>query len=149
MSDLDATAAWAGSTGQGDAGRLAITGFCWGGRIVWLYCAHNPAVKAGVAWYGRLVGQPSELTPKHPTDIAASLEVPILGLYGGADQGIPLQSVEQMRSALERGASGSQIVVYEDAPHGFNADYRPSYRKDAATDGWKRTLAWFKSHGAA
>jgi carboxymethylenebutenolidase len=94
------------------------------------------------------VGQPTDLTPKHPADIAASLEVPVLGLYGGADQGIPPQSVEQMRAALESGASGSQIVVYEEAPHGFNADYRPSYRKDAATDGWKRMLAWFKSHGA-
>jgi carboxymethylenebutenolidase len=148
MSDLDATLAWAANTGQADHVRLAITGFCWGGRIVWLYCAHNPAVKAGVAWYGRLVGQASELTPKHPVDIAASLEVPVLGLYGGADQGIPPQSIEQMRVALERGASGSQIVVYEDAPHGFNADYRPSYRKEAATDGWKRLTAWFKAHGA-
>ncbi len=149
MSDLDATLAWAASTGQADPGRSAITGFCWGGRIVWLYCAHNPAMKAGVAWYGRLVGQASELTPKHPVDIAPSLEVPVLGLYGGADQGIPPQSIEQMRVALERGASGSQIVVYEDAPHGFNADYRPSYRKEAATDGWKRMTAWFKAHGAA
>jgi carboxymethylenebutenolidase len=146
MSDLDATVAWASATGQADGSRVAITGFCWGGRIVWLYSAHNPAVKAGVAWYGRLAGQGGELTPKHPVDIAASLEVPVLGLYGGADQGIPPQSVEQMRAALERGKSGSQIVVYEDAPHGFNADYRPSYRKDAATDGWKRMLAWFKSH---
>ena len=148
LSDLDATLAWANSTGQADGARVAITGFCWGGRIVWLYSAHNPAVKAGVAWYGRLVGQGSELTPKHPVDIAASLEVPVLGLYGGADQGIPAQSVEQMRAALERGKSGSQIVVYEDAPHGFNADYRPSYRKDAAADGWKRMLAWFKGHEA-
>jgi|SRR5215813_1471385 len=147
MSDLDATRAWAAGTGQVDTGRAAITGFCWGGRIVWLYCAHNPSMRAGVAWYGRLMGQPSELTPKHPLDVAGSLEVPVLGLYGGADQGIPLQSVEQMRAALERGTSGSQIVVYEDAPHGFNADYRPSYRKEAARDGWKRMLAWFKGHG--
>jgi carboxymethylenebutenolidase len=116
---------------------------------VWLYCAHNPSVKAGVAWYGRLVGQPSELTPTHPVDIARALEVPVLGLYGGADQGIPIPTIEQMRAALERGSSGSQIVVYEDAPHGFNADYRPSYRKDTATDGWKRMAAWFKSHGVA
>jgi carboxymethylenebutenolidase len=147
MNDLDATLAWAGASGQADTGRAVITGFCWGGRIVWLYCAHNTGVKAGVAWYGRLVGQGSELTPKHPVDIARSLEVPVLGLYGGADQGIPIPTVEQMRAALERGSSGSQIVVYEDAPHGFNADYRPSYRKDTATDGWKRMLAWFKSHG--
>jgi carboxymethylenebutenolidase len=148
MSDLDATLAWASATAHADAERVAITGFCWGGRIVWLYSAHNPAVKAGVAWYGRLVGQAGELTPKHPVDVAASLDVPVLGLYGGADQGIPAQSVEQMRAALERGKSGSQIVVYEDAPHGFNADYRPSYRKEAASDGWKRMLAWFKTHGA-
>jgi len=148
MSDLDATAAWAALTGHADAARMGVTGFCWGGRIVWLYCAHNPSLKAGIAWYGRLAGQASDLTPKHPVDIAASLEVPVLGLYGGADQGIPLQTVEQMRAALERGKSGSQIVVYEDAPHGFNADYRPSYRKDAASDGWKRMLAWFKTHGA-
>lgn len=147
MSDLDATLAWAAAGGQADTARTAITGFCWGGRIVWLYCAHNPGVKAGVAWYGRLVGQASELTPKNPVDLARSLEVPVLGLYGGADQGIPIPTIEQMRAALERGSSGSQIVVYEDAPHGFNADYRPSYRKDPATDGWKRMLAWFKSHG--
>ena len=149
MSDLDATLEWAGASGQADTGRAAITGFCWGGRIVWRYCAYNPGVKAGVAWYGRLVGQGSELTPRHPVDIARSLEVPVLGLYGGADQGIPIPTIEQMRAALERGSSGSQIVVYEDAPHGFNADYRSSYRKDAATDGWKRMLAWFKSHGVA
>src|SRR5689334_331881 len=146
MSDLDATLAWAASTGHADASRAAITGFCWGGRIVWLYAAHNPSLKAGAAWYGRLVGQASELTPRHPVDVAPSLEVPVLGLYGGADQGIPQSTIEQMRAALERGNSGSQIVVYEDAPHGFNADYRPSYRKEAATDGWKRMLAWFKAH---
>lgn len=148
MSDLDATLGWAVATGQADGARAAITGFCWGGRIVWLYCAHNPGLKAGAAWYGRLVGQTSDLTPKQPVDVASSLEVPVLGLYGGADQGIPLQSVDQMRAALERGKSASQIVVYEDAPHGFNADYRPSYRKDAATDAWKRMLTWFKEHGA-
>jgi carboxymethylenebutenolidase len=149
MSDLDATLAWAGNTGHADLSRSAVTGFCWGGRIVWLYAAHNPSLKAGAAWYGRLAGPSSELTPRHPVDVAASLEVPVLGLYGGADQGIPQPTVEQMRAALERGNSGSQIVVYEDAPHGFNADYRPSYRKDAARDGWKRMLAWFKAHGAA
>ena len=149
LSDLDATLAWANSTGQADGARVAITGFCWGGRIVWLYSAHNPAVKAGVAWYGRLVGQGSELTPKNPLDIAASLDVPVLGLYGGADQGIPLDTVEKMRAALATGRSGSEIVVYKEAPHGFNADYRPSYRKDAATEGWTRMLAWFKRNGAA
>ena len=149
MSDLDAAAAWAAGTGKADTSRLAITGFCWGGRITWLYCAHNPKVKAGAAWYGRLVGQASELTPAHPVDLAAALQVPVLGLYGGADQGIPLDTVERMRAALASGKSGSEIVVYPDAPHGFNADYRPSYRKDAADDAWKRMLAWFKRHGAA
>ena len=149
MSDLDAAAAWAAGTGKADTSRLAITGFCWGGRITWLYCAHNPKVKAGAAWYGRLVGQASELTPAHPVDLAAALQVPVLGLYGGADQGIPLDTVERMRAALASGKSGSEIVVYPEAPHGFNADYRPSYRKDAADDAWKRMLAWFKRHGAA
>jgi len=148
MSDLDATVAWAGGTGRADATRLAITGFCWGGRITWLYCAHNADVKAGVAWYGRLVGQSNALMPKNPIDLAASLTVPVLGLYGGADQGIPVRSVEEMRAALSKGGSGSELVVYPDAPHGFNADYRPSYRKEAAEDGWKRMLAWFSSHGA-
>jgi carboxymethylenebutenolidase len=149
MSDLDAAGAWAAGTGKGDTNRLAITGFCWGGRITWLYCAHNPKVKAGAAWYGRLTGQASELTPAHPVDLAATLQVPVLGLYGGADQGIPLDTVERMRAALASGKSGSEIVVYPDAPHGFNADYRPSYRKDAADDAWKRMLAWFQRHGAA
>ena len=147
MSDLDSTVAWAAKNG-GSADRLAITGFCWGGRITWLYCAHNPRVKAGVAWYGRLVGPPSALMPKNPIDIAATLKVPVLGLYGGADQGIPVQSVDEMRAALARGTSGSELVVYPDTPHGFNADYRPSYRREAAEDGWKRMLAWFKAHGA-
>ena len=149
MSDLDAAVAWAAGTGAGDVSRLAVTGFCWGGRIAWLYAAHNPQVRAAVAWYGRLVGQTGELTPANPIDLAPALTVPVLGLYGGADQGIPLDSVEKMRAALATGRSGSEIVVYEDAPHGFNADYRPSYRKDAATDGWMRMLAWFKRHGAA
>ncbi len=148
MGDLDATVAWAGGTGKADTTRLAITGFCWGGRITWLYCAHNPHVSAGAAWYGRLVGQANALMPKNPIDLAASLKVPVLGLYGGADQGIPAHSVEEMRAALARGTSGSELVVYPDAPHGFNADYRPSYRKETAEDGWKRMLAWFKTHAA-
>jgi carboxymethylenebutenolidase len=148
MSDLDATVEWGGGTGKADTGRLAITGFCWGGRITWLYCAHNPKVKAGVAWYGRLVGQASALMPKNPIDVATALRVPVLGLYGGADQGISVQSVEEMRTALSRGTSGSELVVYPEAPHGFNADYRASYRKEAAEDGWKRMLAWFHAHGA-
>jgi len=149
MSDLDATVRWAGGTHGADASRLAITGFCWGGRITWLYCAHNPQVRAGVAWYGRLVGQSSPLMPENPIDLAPALFVPVLGLYGGADQGIPLRSVEEMRALLAKGHSGSELVVYPDAPHGFNADYRPSYRKEAAEDGWKRMLVWFASHGAS
>jgi len=146
LGDLDACAAWAAQHG-GDSRRLAITGFCWGGRMTWLYSAHNPAVRAGVAWYGRLVGNVSELTPKHPLDIAASLKVPVLGLYGGQDQGIPLDTVEKMRAALKAAGNASEIVVYPDAPHAFHADYRPSYRPEAAADGWQRLLAWLKQHG--
>lgn len=147
MSDLDASLRFAKREG-GDSRRAAITGFCWGGRIVWLYAAHNPDIKAGAAWYGRLADSASELTPKHPLDIAETLTVPVLGLYGGQDAGIPLADVERMRDALKKGTSGSEIIVYPDAPHAFNADYRPSYRKDAAEDAWKRMLAWFKKHGA-
>ena len=151
MADLDATVAWA--KGQGaDAGKLAITGFCWGGRITWLYAAHNPAVKAGVAWYGRLVGATSALNPAQPVDLARKLHGPVLGLYGGQDAGIPQASIDQMKTALATGsaaAKGSEFVVYPDAPHAFHADYRPSYRKDAAEDGWRRCLAWLKAQGVA
>ncbi|OGB05770.1 MAG: carboxymethylenebutenolidase [Burkholderiales bacterium RIFCSPHIGHO2_12_FULL_69_20] len=151
MGDLDATVAWA--KGQGaDTGKTAITGFCWGGRITWLYAAHNPAVKAGVAWYGRLVGAASPLNPAHPVDLASKLNGPVLGLYGGQDSGIPLDTVDKMKVALAAGSAAakrSEFVVYPDAPHAFHADYRPSYRKDAADDGWKRCLAWFKVHGVA
>lgn len=147
MSDLDATLQFA-QRDSGDIHHAAITGFCWGGRVVWLYAAHNPKIKAGVAWYGRLADTPSPLSPKHPIDVAESLRVPVLGLYGGQDNGIPQADVERMREALKRGKSGSDIVVYPDAPHAFNADYRPSYRKEAADDGWKRMLEWFKKHGA-
>ncbi len=149
MSDLDATLTWAEKSAKGNLDKLGITGFCWGGRITWLYSAHNPKVKAGVAWYGRLVGQSTPLTPKHPVDIAAELKVPILGLYGGSDNGIPNQTVEQMRDSLKGGGSASEIVLYPDTPHAFFADYRPSYRKDQAEDGWKRLQAWFKQHGVA
>jgi carboxymethylenebutenolidase len=147
LSDLDATTEWAVKSAQGNAGKLGITGFCWGGRITWLYSAHNPKVKAGVAWYGRLVGDATELTPKHPVDIASTLKVPILGLYGGNDTGIPLDTVEQMRSRLASSSSKSEIIVYPDAPHAFFADYRPSYREKEALDGWQRLQAWFKRHG--
>lgn len=146
MSDLDATVDWARVAGKGDTGRLGITGFCWGGRIAWLYCAHNPKVRAGVAWYGKLEGSTNELQPKHPLDLVSSIKCPVLGLYGGADQGIPQDSVERMRDALKSAGSQSKIVVYPDTPHAFFADYRPSYRKDAAADGWKRLQAWFGMH---
>jgi carboxymethylenebutenolidase len=149
MSDLDATAEWAISTKKGDGDKLAITGFCWGGRIVWLYAAHNPRVKAGVAWYGRLVGDKDELHPAHPVDLADSLKAPVLGLYGGADTGIPLESVEKMRGALTAAQQKSEIVVFPDTPHGFYADYRPSYRKEQADDGWAQMLAWFANNGVA
>ena len=151
MGDLDATVAWAKAEGM-DTSKLGITGFCWGGRITWLYSAHNPGVKAGVAWYGRLVGQSSALTPKHPVDLTGQLHGPVLGLYGGKDGGIPLDTVEQMKKALAEGspsAKASSFVVYPDAPHAFHADYRPSYVKDAAEDGWKRCTAWFKANGVA
>ncbi len=150
MRDLDACVAWVEAHG-GDTTRLGITGFCWGGRIVWLYAAHSPKVKAGVAWYGRLVGTASELTPKHPLDLADALRAPVLGLYGGLDQGIPQESVEKMNKALAetRGAASksSVIYVYPNAPHAFNADYRPSYRKEEAEDGWKRMRTWFRQNG--
>ncbi|MBI5331317.1 MAG: dienelactone hydrolase family protein [Betaproteobacteria bacterium] len=150
MADLDACTAWAKGHG-GDAARLGVTGFCWGGRITWLYAAHNPGVKAGVAWYGRLLGQTGEMTPRHPLDLAGELKAPVLGLYGGLDQGIPLAGVEQMQETLARSANppsrSSSIHVYDQAPHAFHADYRPSYRKDEAEDGWKRMQAWFKQHG--
>ena len=149
MSDLDATLEWAKATNKGDAARVGITGFCWGGRIAWLYAAHNPKLMAGVAWYGRLVGDTSAMQPRHPVDIAGALTVPVLGLYGGADTGIPLNSVEKMRGALAGSPSASQIHVYPDTPHAFFADYRPSYRQDAAQDGWRRALDWFARHGLA
>jgi carboxymethylenebutenolidase len=153
MGDLDGAVKWAGQNG-GDVQRVGITGFCWGGRITWLYAEQSSNVKAAVAWYGRLVGTASELSPKHPVDLAAGIKAPVLGLYGGQDDGIPLTTVRQMKDALAKaGAKGnvaakqSKFVVYPQAPHAFHADYRPSYRKEAAEDGFKRALAWFKGHG--
>lgn len=146
MSDLDAALKWAASTG-GDSSRVGVTGFCWGGRETWLYCAHNPQVKSAVAWYGRLSDEKTPNQPTHPIDIAASLKPPVLGLYGGQDQGIPLSQVEEMKKALKAAGSRSEIHVYPDAPHAFHADYRPSYRKADAEDGWQRLLAWFKKNG--
>ncbi len=147
LSDLDYTVNWAVKSASGNADKLGITGFCWGGRITWLYAAHNPKVKAGVAWYGRLVGDTTELTPKYPIDIASTLKVPVLGLYGGKDTGIPIDTVEQMRDRLKSSSSKSEIIVYPNAPHAFFADYRPSYREKEANDGWQRLQAWFKQHG--
>ena len=144
MSDLDACADWAGKHG-GDANRIGITGFCRGGRTAWLYAAHNPKLKAGVVWYGSLDAAPTPLQPKSPLDLAGEIKVPVLGLYGGQDQGIPLDQVEDMREAVKK--AGSQIHVYPDAPHAFHADYRPSYRKEAAEDGWLRMHKWFRQHG--
>jgi carboxymethylenebutenolidase len=149
LSDLDAAVEFAKQSGKGDVAKLAITGFCWGGRIVWLYAAHSKQLKAGAAWYGRLVGEPAELTPKHPVNIAADINAPVLGLYAGKDQGIPLETVEQMRTALKQAKVDAQIVVYPEAQHGFHADYRPMYNEAAANDGWQKMLAWFKKYGAA
>lgn len=149
MSDLDATVAWVKEGGKGNVAKLGITGFCWGGRVVWLYAAHNPDLKAGVAWYGRLVSQVDELHPKNPIDLVGDLKAPVLGLYGGADQGIPVSTVEQMRAALKDAGKPAEIIVYPETPHAFYADYRPSYRKEKAEDGWQRLLEWFKKNGVA
>jgi carboxymethylenebutenolidase len=147
MSDLDAAVAYAKSSGKADTARLAVTGFCWGGRIVWLYAAHNPALKAAVAWHGPIDWPRTEQQPKDPIDLAAELKAPVLGLYGAADQGIPVGSVEKMQQACKAAGKTCEVKVYPDTPHGFNADYRPSYRAEAAKDGWARMLTWFKDHG--
>ena len=155
MADLDGAVKWAGANG-GNLKKVGITGFCWGGRITWLYAEQSKNVKAGVAWYGRLVGEPSALTPKHPVDLAAGIKAPVLGLYGGQDSGIALTTVNEMKDALagagangNKAAAASQFVVYPNAPHAFHADYRPSYRKEEAADGFAKALAWFKTHGVA
>jgi carboxymethylenebutenolidase len=148
MSDVDSTVAWA-KKNKGDTAKLGITGFCWGGRVVWLYAAHNKDLKAGVAWYGRLEGKANDLQPKHPLDVVGDLKAPVLGLYGAADTGIPVESVEKMKKALKDANKTAEIVLYPDTPHAFNADYRPSYRKEPAEDGWKRMLEWFKKNGVA
>jgi carboxymethylenebutenolidase len=148
MADLDATAAWAAANG-GDAGRLGITGFCWGGRTTWRYVAHNPKVAAGVAWYGP-VARSYHPGDKTVIELAASIKAPVLALYGAADGGIPVETLTQLEAALKAaGNLKSEFVVYPDTPHAFHADYRPSYRKAAADDGWARCLAWFKKHGVA
>jgi carboxymethylenebutenolidase len=145
MRDLDATVDWATKDG-GDTSRLAATGFCWGGRAVWLYAAHSSKLKAGAAWYGRLAGPTSELQPKNAVDIAKDLKAPVMGFYGGKDAGISLETVEQMRFAIDAAKKPSSIHVYPEAQHGFNADYRPSYDPVAAKDAWARMLAFFKEN---
>ncbi len=149
MADLDACVAYAKASGKANADKLAVTGFCWGGRITWLYAAHNQSVKAGGAWYGRVVGATNPLQPKNPIDVVAQINAPVLGLYGGADSGIPNDTVEQMRAALKAAGKKSEITLYPDTPHAFNADYRPSYRKAAADDAWGKLTAWFKANGVA
>lgn len=146
LSDLDACVTWAERNG-GDPARLAMTGFCWGGRITWLYAAHQPKLRAGIAWYGRLVGDPTPLSPRHPIDVIGELKAPVLGLYGGQDQGIPLDTVEKVRTRIQEVKSSSTIHVYPDAPHAFYADYRPNYRKEAAEDAWRRLREWLQKHG--
>ena len=149
LSDLDSTVAWATVQGHGDVRRLGVTGFCRGGRDVWLYGAHNPALKAAVAWYGPVGGTPTPIQPHTALELAPGLKCPLLGLYGGADASIPQDQV-QAAAAAARSAGGTvEIVVYPGAPHGFHADYRPSYHRDAALAGWQRMLAWFRSHGVA
>jgi carboxymethylenebutenolidase len=147
MADLDRAAAWAERTGKADANRLGITGFCWGGRITFLYAAHSPELKAGVAWYGRLTGDKRPPQPLHPIDVAAHLKAPVLGLYGAKDNGIPVATVDRMRDAAQRAGKTVEFVVYQNAGHAFFADYRPSYVEDSARDGWQRMLAWLQRYG--
>jgi carboxymethylenebutenolidase len=155
MGDLDASVAWAKANG-GDAARLGITGFCWGGRITWLYTAHSRAVKGAVAWYGRLEGAYNDNTPRHPVDVAGELNAPVLGLYGGQDTGIPMSQVQAMQAALAHAAAqghaaaqASHIEVFEDAPHAFYADYRPNYRADLAAPAFERAVEWLVAKGVA
>ncbi len=151
MADLDASVAWAKANG-GDAGRISVTGFCWGGRATWLFAAHSAEVKAAVAWYGRVVGDVAPLQPAQPIDVVDRLRAPVLGLYGGADSGIPLESVERMKAALAKGSDAarrSRFIVYPEAQHAFHADYRPNYDEAAAHDGWQRCLDWLRAHGVA
>jgi Dienelactone hydrolase and related enzymes len=148
MADLDATVAWAGQNG-GNVNRLGINGFCWGGRIAWLYAAHNPRLKAGVAWYGRLVGDTDELHPRNPVDLAADINAPVLGLYGETDNGIPLNTIDRMKVGLAGGseaAKNSEFFIFPGAGHAFHADNRPSYREEAAKEGWSKAVSWFQKY---
>ncbi len=146
FADLDATVTWAKADG-GDTGRLGIMGFCRGGRTVWEYTAHNPNLKASVAFYGTLVDPPNPVWPKSPMQLVADMKAPVLGLYGAEDTGIPVAQVEQMKAALAAAKKTDEFHIYPGAPHGFEADYRPSYRKDAAEDAWKQMQAWFRKYG--
>jgi len=146
LSDLDATVAWAGSQG-GDTAKLGIIGFCRGGRTVWEYAAHSGTLKAGVAFYGPPVDAPNPLWPKSPMQLAPEMKAPVLGLYGGADTGIPVAQVEQLKAALAENKKTAEFKIYPEAPHGFHADYRGSYRKEAAEDAWAQAQAWFKKYG--
>jgi len=148
MTDLDALVAWAKANG-GNPDKIAITGFCWGGRVTWMYAAHNPSIKAGVAWYGRLVGTSNANTPTNPVDVAAKLNVPVLGLYGEKDTGITQDSIKAMQAMLAKGPNKSTFVIYPNSGHAFHADYRPSYVEADAKDGWGRMLAWFRQNGVA
>ena len=146
-SDLDETTTWLGKQKSADASRVGLTGFCWGGSFVWTYAARNLKVKAGVAWYGRFVGEVSPLVAQYPLDIGATLTVPVLGLYGEKDKGIPLDTIEKMRGELKKGKTKSEIIVFAGAEHGFHADYRPSYHEASAKEAWQKLLSWFKTHG--
>lgn len=152
MTDLDSTVAWAAKN-SGNTTKLSITGFCWGGRITWLYAAHNPKVKAGAAWYGRVVPTANSpvnaLQPTTPIDYAKDLKVAVVGLYGGLDTGIPLDGVQRMQDELKKGKSKSEIIVFPNAKHGFHADYRESYNRQSSEEAWAKVLAWFKKNGAA
>jgi len=149
LGDLDATVIHARGTSKADTKRLAITGFCWGGRPVWLYAAHNPGLKAAASWYGPIDRPRTDLQPKYPIDLAAELKCPVLGLYGGQDKGIPVESVDRMAAACKDAGKTCEFKIYPDAQHGFNADYRPSYNADAAKDAWGLMLDWFKKYGVA
>jgi carboxymethylenebutenolidase len=149
LGDLDATVIYAKVSGKADTAKLAITGFCWGGRPVWLYAAHNPSLKAAASWYGPIDRPRTDLQPKYPIDLAADLKCPVLGLYGAQDKGIPVESVDRMEAACKAASKTCEFKVYPDAQHGFNADYRPSYNAADAKDAWGLMMAWFKKYGAA
>lgn len=147
MADLDAAAAYAGSAAKGDLGRLGAMGWCRGGRGAWLYAAHRRDLRAAVAWYGPLQGERTEIQPRTAGDVAAEIHAPLLALYGSADAGIPVATVEEARDRARAAGKSVELVVYPEAPHGFHADYRPSYRREPAEDGWNRALAFLKANG--